>query len=277
MWSIVLGAAAAGLVALHGRREARRLHLTRVEVPVRRLPEALDGFEIIHLSDLHLRHYGPYEQAWLRAVRALSAPVAVVTGDFAGSAFGAQALIPMLMDISRERTVLGVLGNNDYDRRVNTDGLVRDLTRAGVRVLRNEAHVVLHKGHRVRFSGVDDPHTGRADLARALAALPPPGDAAAEPVIILSHSPDIFPEAKRAGADLVLAGHTHGGQICLPGGVPLFANSRTGRRYARGLVVENGTSMYVSRGVGTSAVPFRFFCPPEIAVIRLVRADAAAG
>lgn len=278
MWPLVLGGAAllAGAAALRGRREAHRLHITRVNVPIPALPSALDGFEIIHLSDLHLTGYGPYEQAWLRAVRSLSAPVAVITGDLAASRFGARSLVPMLMELSRERTVLAVLGNNDYDPAVNTGTLVRDLTRAGVRVLLNEAHAVRHRDHRLWFVGVDDPHTGRARLHQSLAAVPQHGRAAEEPVILLAHSPDIFLEAKAAGAALVLAGHTHGGQICLPGGVPVFSNSRLGRRYARGLISEDGTSLFVSRGIGTSGVPMRLFCPPEVAVIRLRTPDALA-
>src|SRR5690606_7562942 len=124
----------AGWVAVRGRREAQRLHLTRVEVPVPHLPEALDGIEIIHLSDLHLTGYGPYEQDLLRALRPLPARVVVITGDFLGGPGGAQALIPLLMEIGRDRIMLGVLGNHDYRPPVNTAALARDLARAGVRL-----------------------------------------------------------------------------------------------------------------------------------------------
>lgn len=274
MWPFIVGgAAAAGVVAL-GRMEARRLHLTRVEVPVADLPAVLDGFEIIHISDLHLKRYGPYEQTLLRAVRPLSARVVAVTGDFLGGPHGAQALIPLLMELGRERIVLAVLGNGDYSPQVNTQALIRDLARSGVRVLVNDAHVVSHRGRSLRFVGVDDPHTGRADVEHAFASLPPQSGEK-EPVIVLAHSPDIFPEVKKAGADLVLAGHTHGGQVCLPGGFPIATNSKTGRRYARGLVAEDGTHMFVTRGIGTSNVDLRLFCPPEIALIRLRRAPGA--
>src|SRR5690606_31722933 len=207
-------------LAFQGRRETRRLHLTTVEVPVRDLPEELDGFEIIHLSDLHLTGYGPYEQDLLRALRPLPARVVAITGDFLGGPIGAQALIPMLMEIGRDRVVFGVFGNHDYRPPVNTEALARDLARAGVRLLVNDAAVVTERGRRLHFVGVDDPHTGRADVERALAAVPPPQGHEREPVILLAHSPDVFPDAEGAGADLILAGHTHGGQICLPGGFP---------------------------------------------------------
>lgn len=267
----------AGWVAVRGRREAQRLHLTRVEVPVPHLPEALDGIEIIHLSDLHLTGYGPYEQDLLRALRPLPARVVVITGDFLGGPGGAQALIPLLMEIGRDRIMLGVLGNHDYRPPVNTAALARDLARAGVRLLVNDAAVVVERGHRLRFVGVDDPHTGRADVEKAMAALPPPLGDQPEPVVVLAHSPDVFPDAERAGADLILAGHTHGGQVCLPGGFPLLTNTRrVGRRFARGLVDVGETPMFVTRGIGTSAVRLRLFCPPEIAVVRLVAAPATA-
>lgn len=267
----------AGWVAVRGRREAQRLHLTRVEVPVPHLPEALDGIEIIHLSDLHLTGYGPYEQDLLRALRPLPARVVVITGDFLGGPGGAQALIPLLMEIGRDRIMLGVLGNHDYRPPVNTAALARDLARAGVRLLVNDAAVVVERGHRLRFVGVDDPHTGRADVEKAMAALPPPLGDQREPVVVLAHSPDVFPDAERAGADLILAGHTHGGQVCLPGGFPLLTNTRrVGRRFARGLVDGGATPMFVTRGIGTSAIRLRLFCPPEIAVVRLVAAPATA-
>lgn len=256
-----------------GRSEARRLHITRVEVPIAGLPEALDGFEIIHLSDLHLTGYGPYEQELLRALRPLSARIVVFTGDFLGGPGGADALIPILMEVGRDRIAFGVLGNHDYRPPVNTRALARDLARAGVRLLVNDSDVVVERGHRLRFIGVDDPHTGRANVQQAMATLPPPAGDKPEPVILLAHSPDVLLDADAADADLILAGHTHGGQICLPGGYPLFTNTRLGKKFASGLVQESSTPMFVTRGIGTSSISVRLFCPPEIAVIRLVRAS----
>lgn len=275
MFTAVLGAAAllGGYAVVRGRAEAHRLHLTRVDVPVRDLPEALDGFEIIHLSDLHLTGYGPYEQALMRALRPLTARVVAITGDFLGGPDGAAALIPLLMEVGRDRVTFGVFGNHDYRPPVNTQALARDLARVGVRLLVNDADVVIHRGHRLRFVGVDDPHTGRADVPKAFSALPPPLGDEREPVIVLAHSPDVFPDADEAGADLILAGHTHGGQICLPGGYPITTNTRVGRKFSRGLVDNGPTPMFVTRGIGTSKLRMRLFCPPEIAVIRLVRAS----
>lgn len=274
-WSVAFAMTGLLLAAVYvgGRREAGRLHITRVEVPVSRLPQALDGLEIIHLTDLHLRGYGPFEQDLLRAVARLDAPIVAVTGDFLAGPGGADALIPLLMEIGRERTVFGVLGNHDHRPPVNTRALANDLARAGVRLLVNSSEIVLARGARLRIAGVDDPHTGRDDLEAALAR---DGDSRDEPVILLAHSPDVFPAAVEAGVHLVLAGHTHGGQICLPGGYAPWTNSRLGRRFAAGLFRDGPTRMFVSRGIGTVRWNIRLFCPPEIAVVRLVRAADTA-
>ncbi len=268
----------AGWVAVRGRREAQRLHLTRVEVPVPHLPEALDGIEIIHLSDLHLTGYGPYEQDLLRALRPLPARVVVITGDFLGGPGGAQALIPLLMEIGRDRIMLGVLGNHDYRPPVNTAALARDLARAGVRLLVNDAAVVVERGHRLRFVGVDDPHTGRADVEKAMAALPPPLGDQPEPVVVLAHSPDVFPDAERAGAESdpcrphprrpSLSARRFPSADQHPPRRQTVCPRSGGRRRARLC-----SSLAAS---GPAPYALRLFCPPEIAVVRLVAAPAAA-
>lgn len=271
LWLLAIGAVILFVwLGLRARTEAGSLTITRVDVPVDGLPPELDGFTILHLSDLHLRGWGPFEQALVQTVRSVPTPAVALTGDFLGAAAGATALIPIVMEIGRDRVVYGVLGNHDYLPQVNTRSLANDLARAGVRLLVNGADVIRHRGRRVWIIGVDDPHTGRDDLQQALSHVLPPAGEQGEPRILLAHSPDIFPAAARAGVDLVLAGHTHGGQICLPGGVPIITNTRRGR-FGAGLFRRGRTTMFVTRGIGTSGLRGRLFCPPEIAVVRLVR------
>src|SRR5690606_24722501 len=120
-----------------------------------------------------------------------------------GSAAGATVLIPLLMEIGRDRSVYAVLGNHDHRPPVNTQALINDLSRAGVRVLVNSGATIHHRGHRLRIAGVDDPHTGRDDLAAALAHVPTSSAGEREPLVLLAHSPDIVDAASAHGVDLV--------------------------------------------------------------------------
>ena len=143
------------------------------------------------------------------------------------------------------------------------------LTAAGIRVLENEAVRVGRDGQELWVVGLADLWTRRPDPAGALRAVP---DGA--PVVVLTHSPDVFPTIP-ARVALTLAGHTHGGQVVLPLIGPPIVPSDYGRRYAAGHVVEGGRHLFVTTGIGTSIVPIRLGVPPEIAVLTLVGSDGA--
>jgi predicted MPP superfamily phosphohydrolase len=157
--------------------------------------------------------------------------------------------------------VVAVLGNHDWWY----DGVrVRAvLEKAGIRVLENDAVPIGDGSRRFWVAGVGDLWTRPADIPKALAGVPPE-----DPVILLTHNPDVFPSVPEHVV-LTLAGHTHGGQVALPiVGRPIVP-SRYGQRYAYGLVVENGRALFVSPGIGTSILPVRFRVPPEISVVTL--------
>jgi predicted MPP superfamily phosphohydrolase len=138
--------------------------------------------------------------------------------------------------------------------------LLRD---QGIDVLTNEHRVLQVRGQQVVIAGVDDPVTGHDDLTAALAGIAP--DAV---TVLLSHTPDLFPQVP-AHVDLMLAGHTHCGQVTVPGlGRPMVP-SHFGQRYAAGLVVEGGHQLYVTCGIGTAVMPVRFGNPPEVVVLTL--------
>lgn len=157
--------------------------------------------------------------------------------------------------------VVAVLGNHDWwlggER-------VRDaLEGAGIRVLENDATPIADGPRRFWVAGLADLWTRPVSIPRALARVP-----AEEPVLLLTHSPDVFPDVPPRVA-LTLAGHTHGGQVALPVLGRLVVPSRYGQRYAQGLVVEDGRLLFVSTGIGTSLLPVRFRVPPEISVVTL--------
>lgn len=157
--------------------------------------------------------------------------------------------------------VVAVLGNHDWW--LDGPRVRGDLERAGIRVLENEATPIDDGARRFWVAGLADLWTRPASIPRALARVP-----ADEPVLLLTHNPDVFPDVPPRVA-LTLAGHTHGGQVALPIlGRPVVP-SRYGQRYAYGLVVEGGRALFVSPGIGTSLLPVRFRVPPEISMVTL--------
>ena len=155
--------------------------------------------------------------------------------------------------------IVGVLGNHDAAEKVAA------LQQMGVTMLVNQAHELRHGGDSIWLVGLDDPHYyGCDDLPGAMRGVP--ADAFK---ILLVHTPELFAEAAAHGVHLYLCGHTHGGQICVPGIGPLITGAACPRRYARGVWQHHDMHGCTSAGVGVSIVPVRFFCPPEIGLITL--------
>jgi predicted MPP superfamily phosphohydrolase len=249
-----------------GRANAAKVEIRENKIASARIPAAFDGFSILHLSDLHADMSA---EAMLRAsaiIADLSYDLCVLTGDYRGQTFG-----PYLPCLQAMRDLLdamrgdayGVLGNHDTIR------MAPDLERMGVRILLNEHVEIEREGASIFLAGVDDAHFYRVDNLEKAATGVPEGAFS----ILLSHTPEIYRQAAHAGFDLMLSGHTHGGQICLPGGVPLTLESSLPRRMGRGGWRYGEMAGYTSVGCGACVVPVRFNCPPEITLHRLVRVD----
>jgi predicted MPP superfamily phosphohydrolase len=157
--------------------------------------------------------------------------------------------------------VYGVLGNHDTVR------MVPGLEEMGVRMLLNEAESFTRDGQTLHLAGVDDAHYYRVDNIEKAAS----GFAHEDFAILLSHTPEIYMQAAHAGFRLMLCGHTHGGQLCLPGGIPITLDSKLPRRYGAGAWEYRGMHGYTSVGAGTSVVPVRLNCLPEITLHHLHR------
>ena len=240
-----------------GRRNASRIEVVRNQVDLPRLPETFDGFSILHLSDLHADISEGAMQALPEAVGGLEYDICVITGDFRGKTYGphgrAVELVRKMMAAIGNPT-FGILGNHD------TAAMLPALEWSGVRMLMNEAEAICRGSDRLWLAGVDDPHFYRMDdLSTALEGVPRD-----DAVVLLSHSADGHERAAHSGVDLLLCGHTHGGQICLPGGIPVLTSSRLPRRLASGPWRQGDMVGYTSRGVGTSAIDARFNCSPEV-------------
>lgn len=256
------------LTGLHrrGRRNVLDIRRRDNEVRLARLPDAFEGFSLLHLSDLHLDMSVPYLERLIASVKGLVHHACVLTGDFRYRTFGPYE--PALDALARLRPHLGdavyaVLGNHDTIR------MVPGMEALGINVLLNEAAHLRRGSQSVILAGIDDAHAYRThDFDKLQAAVGPQSCA-----ILLSHTPEPYRKAAHVGFSLMLSGHTHGGQICLPGGMPVFTETSAPRALARGAWKYREMAGYTSVGCGSSIIDVRLNCRPEITLHRLYRAS----
>lgn len=251
-----------------GVRNAQRPVLRENEIALARLPDTFDGFTILHLSDLHVDMNREAMRHMVELIRGLQYDLCVLTGDYRGKTFGPYE--ETLRDLAAIRPhlkapIYGVLGNHDTIR------MVPGLEAMGIRMLLNEREILTRGEQRLHLAGIDDAHYFRVDNIEKAASGTPEGDCA----ILLSHTPEIYRQAAHAGFDVVLCGHTHGGQICLPGAIPITLDSDLPRRLGSGAWRYHNMTGYTSVGAGSSIVAVRLNCPPEITLHRLRRANPA--
>lgn len=247
-----------------GRRNAEQIVVKANEIRSARLPAPFDGFTILHISDTHVDMNQRAMARLAELVGGLQYDACVLTGDFRGRTFGPYdaALKGMARLMAHLKPpVYGVLGNHDTIR------MLPGLEASGIRMLQNECDAIRRGEAAIYLAGIDDAHYFRVDNIEK-AASDIPEDAFS---ILLSHTPEIYRQAAHAGFDLLLSGHTHGGQICLPGSIPITLDSVLPRRFGAGPWRYGDMVGYTSVGAGSSVVPVRFNCPPEITVHRLCR------
>lgn len=242
-----------------GRSNAANVTVKTNYISSKKIPACFDGFAILQLSDLHVELSLKAIERLQDILPNLSYDVCVLTGDYRAQTFGPfQATLDGMTSLCNQlkKPVYGVLGNHDTIR------MVPALEDIGIRMLLNESVAVARNSDRIHISGIDDAHFYRADnLERARGDIP-----AEEFSILLSHTPEIYQQAAHAEFDLLLSGHTHGGQICLPGQMALSLDSVLPRRFGAGPWRYHDMQGYTSVGVGCSIVPARFNCPPEITI-----------
>ncbi|CAN5620420.1 metallophosphoesterase [soil metagenome] len=292
--ALIILTAAVGIAALlmaYGYFiEPHRLVINHVRVPVDGLDPAFEGLRIVAISDIHGGSHG-VDEARIRQVVAeinkLDADVVVILGDFVSQVsedrpvaerslrMPVSTIAANLRGIESNDGVLAVLGNHDGWH--GNEEIDAELTAAGINVLLNEVAVVERNGKRLRFFGMRDHlHMGTwgtfpNDMPRAVASFDTTGD-----LIVLQHSPDIFAAVNAMNTfgdpfKLMIAGHTHGGQIWFPViGAPIVPSS-FGQKYSSGVFREKNKTLFVSTGIGLSILPFRFMVPPEIAVLTLTK------
>ena len=243
-----------------------------------RLPEAFDGYTIYQISDLHMKAVGPRERKVMSILRSLpEADLAVLTGDLIHTRQGIDPLIELTGSIKSKDGIYAVFGNSEYKNGVRPLEFASRLHDHGIRVLLNQ-HVILPRGgQEIVLAGVEDPYSNHDDLELAVTGVP---DDIFK--LVLMHCPDGIAEAVVRGVDVVLSGHTHGGQIKFPLiGAPIthsVMGPRMSSGYYRGHRLQTvvgirpgRTQLYVTRGLGISGIGLRFLCRPEFTVITLRR------
>lgn len=247
-----------------GRDNAEKLVLRHNHVTSPNLPAGFDGFTLLHVSDLHVDMNERAMERLTAMVEDLAYDLCVLTGDYRGKTFGPyDATLRGMARIKAHLRdpVYGVLGNHDTIR------MLPGLEAMGIHMLQNESVVVRRGDDRIYLAGIDDAHYYRVDNIEKAGAQMPEGAFA----ILLSHTPEIYRQAAHAGFDLLLSGHTHGGQICLPGSIPVTLDSALPRRLGAGAWRYHEMDGYTSVGAGSSVVAVRFNCPPEITLHHLHR------
>lgn len=242
-----------------GRRNTFDFRVKQNELRLKRLPGAFNGFTLLHLSDLHVDMNFEVTNELAKRIKDLKYDICVLTGDYRAETFGAiEQTMQGMETVSKSLNgpAYGVLGNHDSVK------MVPDLETLGIHMLLNESVVIERKDSRIYIAGIDDAHYFRVDNIEKAAQSFAPQDVS----ILLSHTPEIYRQAAHADFDVMLCGHTHGGQICLPGGIPITLDSKCPRYLGAGSWRYHDMIGYTSVGTGTSIVNVRLNCPPEIAL-----------
>jgi len=262
--AIIEGALKLSGLYWRARRNAERVSVTRNEMIFAALPETFDGFTILHISDMHVDMSQAAMEHVCKLVQGMAYDLCVLTGDYRGKTFGPfdVALDGVAKVRAHLRTpIYAVLGNHD------TIQMVPSMEAMGIHVLLNECEVIVRGRDRLYLAGVDDAHFYRVDNIEKASSQIPKGAFS----ILLSHTPEIYSQAAQANFDLMLCGHTHGGQLCLPGSIPIKLEAVLPRRMGAGLWQHNKMRGYTSVGAGSSVVPVRLNCPPETTLYCLRR------
>lgn len=240
--------------------EAQNPVVDRIPLRIRNLNPALDGLTIVQITDVHLY---PMTQPALveksvRITNDLNPDLVVLTGDYVWQELEAiDELAPILAGLNAKYGVFSTLGNHDYW--LDAGVITRAMESAGIPVLINQGISIQHGNSSLYIAGLDDGWSGKPDLNRALESVN-----ADEPVVLLCHEPDLADYFSRdERIDVQLSGHTHGGQIRIPG-IGALILPYLGRKYDIGLYQVNDMLLYTNRGLGVISEPIRYNCPPEI-------------
>jgi len=233
--------------------------VTSITIESEKISEDIGKIKILEISDLHIKNFGVREREVLFLIRAIKPDVIFITGDF----YEKLNKLSEVKEFVKELKIkaYAVLGNWDYWAG-DIDPLITTLKENGIEVLINDNRFYFKDGDFINIVGVSDPYTGHDDIKRATMGLNKK-----KFTILLSHAPCIVNHLKDEKFDLIICGHTHGGQVNIPFIKSFWAPTET--NYIRGMYETKWGKLYVNRGIGLSVFPIRFMCPPEITLFTL--------
>ena len=250
-------------------RPTSTVQVTRRTLPIPGLADSLDGLRLAHISDTHLPGNRAAAKDAVRHIRRVKPEIVVLTGDIVQKSEGLAAAMSFAKEVRGTLATFAVMGNWEHAAGLTPDRLAGAYAESGVELLVNACRTVLVGGAPLNIVGLDDPSAGRPDPEEAVSTARP-----GAPTVWLVHSPGIADDLGKGGWEpptLILSGHTHGGQIRIPGLPPLGLPRGCGR-FISGYYPDAAGPLYVSRGIGTSGIRTRLFCPAELPMFTLQRA-----
>ncbi len=238
-------------------------------MPCPRLPAAFEGLQILHLSDLHITRWNRRLTRWQETLSNLHPHLLVITGDLGHRSWlwrtSLASVQRLLQNVQPPLGGYFILGNHDAIK------LGPAFEATGRTLLENESVILEKSGQRLAIVGIHQHRRIDTDIPSAMRAVQP-----TDFKLLLLHYPDLIHQAIAAGADVCLAGHTHGGQICWPDGQPIIRHDTLPQDMCTGIHQINGTWMVVNRGIGVAGLRVRVFCPPHAIMLTLHHSTAMA-
>ncbi|MBW2368868.1 MAG: metallophosphoesterase, partial [Deltaproteobacteria bacterium] len=247
-----------------GVKNALDVKVKEISLNLPKFPESLSPYKILLVTDLHIDGIDGLTETLIELVRPLQVDLCLLGGDYRMEMYGDfssanEKLAQFIRHVRATDGIYGILGNHDCIE------IAPDLEDAGLHMLINDVVRIEKNGSVLNIAGVDDPHYYKCHNLSTACEKVEPTDFS----VLLAHSPEIIHDLNGFPIDLCLCGHTHGGQIRLPGIGPVFTHCKTKRAFTSGLWQYNGVTGYTSTGAGSSGIPVRFNCPPEIVLLTL--------
>ena len=247
-----------------GRKNAEQIQVRHNQVCSKLLPNQFDGFTLLHISDLHADISEGAMRRLNEILPGMTYDMCVLTGDYRGATFG--PFDAALEGLARPARISRDRSTACWEITIRF-AWFPNLKKWESEILLNECEIISRGDEAIYLAGIDDAHYYRVDnIEKAASEIPRDGFS-----ILLSHTPEVYRQAAHAGFDVFLSGHTHGGQICLPGSIPITLGSVLPRHMGSGSWQYGDMIGYTSVGVGCAAVPVRFNCLPEITLHHLRR------